>query len=155
MAVVHDGMRSLTVSAPIPEIPMFVQAGAVIPMLAPDVFTLAEHGDDPGIVHASDRDHLLHVLAFPRGETAGKLHADEAWTSVEADGTWSLVVENSRERTIHLEASMSTLVEPFDVCGVTLDGVALPEEDWSYDEATGVLDATYTTTSNMLEVTGC
>jgi alpha-glucosidase (family GH31 glycosyl hydrolase) len=154
-AVLHDGLRVLTVAAPIREIPVFVQAGAVIPMLAPDVFTLAEYGDDPGIVHASDRDHLLHVLAFPRGETAGKLYADDTWTSMEADGAWSLVVNNNRERTIHLEASMSTLAETFDVCGVTLDGASLPEEDWSYDEATGVLDATYTTTSGTLEVTGC
>jgi alpha-glucosidase (family GH31 glycosyl hydrolase) len=154
-AVVHDGMRTLTVSAPVPEIPTFVQAGAIIPMLAPDVFTLAEYGDDPGIVHASDRDHLLHVLAFPRGETTGKLYADDTWTSVEADGAWSLVVNISRERTIHLEASMSTLAEPFDICGITLDDAPLPEEDWSYDEVTGVLDATYTTTSGTLEVTGC
>jgi hypothetical protein len=31
----------------------------------------------------------------------------------------------------------------------------LAEDDWSYDEATGVLDATYTTTTGTLTVTGC
>jgi VCBS repeat-containing protein len=134
---------------------MFVEAGAIIPMLSPDVFTLAEYGDDPEIIHASDRDHLLHVLAFPRGETAGKFYDDGTWTSVEADGTWTLTLENSKERTIHLEASTSTLAESFDICGVTLDGTALPDEDWSYDETTGVLDATYTTTSGPLTATGC
>ena len=61
----HEGGQSVTVDAPIAEIPMFVEAGAVLMMLSPDVFTLAEYGDDPEIVHASDRDHLLHVLAFP------------------------------------------------------------------------------------------
>jgi len=75
-AVLHDGMQAITVSAPNPEIPMFVEAGAVIPMLSPDVFTLAEYGSDPEIIHASDRDHLLHVLAFPRGETAGSFYDD-------------------------------------------------------------------------------
>ncbi|MBW2587828.1 MAG: glycoside hydrolase family 31 protein [Deltaproteobacteria bacterium] len=143
-AVLHDGMQSVSVGAPLTEIPMFVEAGGVIPMLSPDVFTLAEYGDDPEIIHASDRDHLLHVLAFPRGETAGKFYDDGTWTSVEGDGTWT-----------HLEATTRTLTQPFDVCGVNLDGTPLPEEDWSYDAATGVLDATYTTTSGTLATTGC
>jgi hypothetical protein len=148
-------MQSVSVGAPLTEIPMFVEAGAVIAMLSPDVFTLAEYGDDPEIIHASDRDHLLHVLAFPRGETAGKFYDDGSWTSVEADGSWALTLENDVERTIHLEASTSTLTAPFDVCGVSLDGAALSEEDWSHDTETGVLDATYTTTSGILTVTGC
>ncbi|MGB8330886.1 MAG: TIM-barrel domain-containing protein, partial [Polyangiales bacterium] len=154
-AVLHEGMETITVAAPNPEIPMFVQTGAIIPMLSPDVFTLSEYGDDPAIIHASDRDHLLHVLAFPRGETSGAFYDDGAWTSTEAEGTWALTLDNGRERTIHLEASMRTPVEPFDVCGVELDGSALPDEDWSYDEITGVLDATYTTTSGILTITRC
>ena len=146
-AVLHDGVQNVAVSAPISEIPMFVEAGAVIPMLSPDVFTLAEYGDDPEIIHASDRDHLLHVLAFPRGETTGKFYDDGTWTSAEASGTWTLTLENSKERTIHLEASTTTLAQPIDVCGVSLGGTPLPDEDWSYDNSTHVLDATYTTTS--------
>lgn len=154
-AVLHDGLQSVSVGAPLTEIPMFVEAGGVIPMLSADVFTLAEYGDDPEIIHASDRDDLLHVLAFPRGETAGKFYDDGTWTSVEADGSWTLTLENDVERTIHLEATTRTLTQPFDVCGVDLDGAPLPEEDWSYDAATGVLDATYTTTSGTLTLTGC
>ncbi len=44
---------------------MFVRAGASIPMLAPDVQTLAEHGEDPGIVHLSDRLDSVRALEFP------------------------------------------------------------------------------------------
>ncbi len=153
--VLHEGMQTVTVSAPNPEIPMLVEAGAIIPMLSPDVFTLAEYGADPEIIHASDRDHLLHVLAFPRGETTGTFYDDGTWTSTEAEGSWTLGLNNSKERTIHLEASMSTLAQPFDVCDVSLDGTALLEDDWSYDEGTGVLDVRYTTTSGALTVTAC
>jgi len=124
-------------------------------MLAPDVFTLAEYGDNPDIIHASDRDQLLHVLAFPRGESSGKFYADGTWTSTESDGTWALTLGNTRERTVHLEASTRTLVKPLDVCGVSLDGKVLATDDWSYDPTTGVLDATYTTSTGTLEVTGC
>jgi alpha-glucosidase (family GH31 glycosyl hydrolase) len=154
-AVLRDGGQNAMVAAPISEIPMFVEAGAVIPMLWPDVFTLAEYGDDPGIVHASDRNDLLHVLAFPRGETNGTFYDDGAWTSSAADGSWTLTLTNSIERTIELEATVRTLAQPFDVCGVSLGGAALADEDWSYDEGTGVLTVTYTTTSAPLEVSGC
>ena len=95
------------------------------------------------------------VLAFPRGETTGRIYDDGTWTSTEAEGLWTLSLENDKERTIHLEASMSTLAQPFDVCGVSLDGTALLDDDWSYDVGTGVLDVSYTTTSGTLTVTAC
>ncbi len=154
-AELHDGMRAITVSAPNPEIPMFVQGGAVIPMLSPDVFTLAEYGDDPEIIHASDRDDRLHVLAFPRGEAEGRFYDDGSWTSNEVDGSWTLTLTNSRERTIQLEASTRAMIQPFDICGVALDDTPLPAEDWSYDQETGVLKASYTTSAATLTATGC
>jgi hypothetical protein len=88
-------------------------------------------------------------------DSSGSVSGATRWTSVEAEGSWTLTLDNDVERTIHLEATTSTLTQPFDVCGVTLDGTALSEDDWSYDEATGVLDATYTTTSGIVTVTGC
>ncbi len=151
----HSRGSTITVEAPIPEIPMFVEAGAIVPMLAPDVFTLAEYGDDPAIVHASDRDDLLHVLAFPRGETSGTFCDDGTWTSVEDDVNWTLTLDNDRPREIHLEATMLTRITPVTVCGVSLDGEPLPDEAWSFDETTAILDVTYTTTSGALLVTGC
>ena len=154
-ATTHEGSASVTVAAPIDEIPLFVRAGAVVPMLSPDVFTLAEYGEDPDIVHASDRDAFLHVLAFPRGEMEGGFYDDGTWASVEGDGVWSLTVDGGRERTVHLEATMETLLTPMDVCGVSLDGEPLSDDAWSFDAATRVLDATYTTASGVLEVTGC
>ena len=63
--VIIEGGRSVTVAAPLDEIPLFVRAGAQIPMLPPDVFTLAEHGTDPAIVHLSDRIAETRVLSFP------------------------------------------------------------------------------------------
>ena len=134
---------------------MFVRAGAALVLLSSDVFTLAEYGDDPAIVHASDRDHLLQVLAFPRGDASGDFYDDGTWRSVEDGRDWSLTLEGDRERTIHLEAAMNTRITPADVCGVSLDGTQLPEDDWSFDPRTGVLDAVYTTTSGVLRVTGC
>jgi len=151
----HTGARSVTVAAPIPEIPMFVRAGAIIPMLSPDVFTLAEFGDDPAIIHASDRDDQLHVLAFPRGETDGTFYDDGTWSSVEDDIDWELTIVNDRERTIHLEATMNSRITPVPVCGVSLDGAPLDDADWTFDETTALLEVRYTTAAGTLRVSGC
>ena len=80
---------------------------------------------------------------------------DGTWTSVEADGTWTLTLENDVERTIHLEASTKTLNQPFDVCGVNVGVTALADDAWSYNPETGVLKATYTTTGAPLQTTPC
>src|SRR4029077_9379931 len=67
--VLHDadviaggGLR--TVPAPLEELPLFVRAGAVLPMLPPDVDTLADYGAGaPGLVRLADRQRSLHLLA--------------------------------------------------------------------------------------------
>lgn len=151
----HDGLAAVTVSAPVDEIPMFVVAGAVIPMLAPDVWTLAEHGDDPSIVHASDREDQLHVIAFPRGKSAGEFYKNGSWTSEEAAGSWTLVLDGGTPRTIHLKASLRVLEQPFEPCAVTLDDTPISEDDWSYDSDTGVLEIRYETTSGTLVASTC
>jgi alpha-glucosidase (family GH31 glycosyl hydrolase) len=150
----HPGAQTMTLPAPIEEIPMLVEAGAVLVMLAPDVFTLAEHGTDASIVNLSDRDEL-RVLAFPRGESRGRFFAAGSYTSQELLKAWSLVLAGDRERTVQLQASLATLAEPFAACSVTLDGSALPETDWSYDDATGVLTAQYQNDGGELIVSAC
>ncbi len=62
-----DGGRSITVDAPLDEIPMFVRAGAAIPLLPADVYTLTEHGDAADIAHLSDRAGQERMLQFPGG----------------------------------------------------------------------------------------
>lgn len=62
--VVIEGGRSITVDAPLGQIPMFVRAGARIPMLPADTYTLAEYGSDPAIVNLSERAGQERVLEF-------------------------------------------------------------------------------------------
>ncbi len=64
-APVVEGGRLVTVDAPIEQIPMFVRAGARIPLLPADVFTLADHGSNPAIVHLRDREQQTRFLEFP------------------------------------------------------------------------------------------
>lgn len=61
-----EGGRSITVDAPLEEIPIFVRAGARIPLLPADTTTLATHGDDPSIIHLHEREAQTRVLVFPQ-----------------------------------------------------------------------------------------
>jgi sulfoquinovosidase len=62
-----DGGKTLTVAAPIDEIPLFVRWGALIPLADSSVDTHAPAGDleDVEVVTADDVRHLLHAWAFP------------------------------------------------------------------------------------------
>ena len=150
----HPGSRSLTLPAPIAEIPMLVEAGAVLVMTAPDVFTLSEHGTDPSIIHLSDRDNV-RVLAFPRGASSGSYFATATYTSQEMPGAWSLTLAGDQQRPVELQASLATLAAPFAACAVTLGGSAVPDTDWSYDDATGVLTVAYQNDGTALLVSAC
>ena len=110
--LMHTGGSEITVAAPREEIPLFVRAGAVLPLLAPDVYTLAEHGaDDPTVIRLADRLDQLHLLAFPRGESSGSFYDTGTYTSSEAPGQWRLAMDDNTARTIHLQANLYALLQ--------------------------------------------
>lgn len=152
----HTGGSEVTVAAPREEIPLFVRAGAVIPLLAPDVYTLAEHGaNDPTVIRLVDRLDLLHLLAFPRGESSGTFYDTGSYTSSEAPGRWTLSLPDAANRTIHLQANLQSLLQPFTPCEVRVGGSVLDESAWQYDAATGVLIARFAREAGDLEVRDC
>ncbi len=151
----HAGSAEVVVSAPIDEIPLFIRAGAVIAMLAPDVYTLAEHGSDPSIVRLADRADQLRLLAFPRGSSNGRFFATGSYESRETPSRWTLrLSDQETEYEVVLQASMRLLEQPFEPCEVALGGVALDDAAWSYDDATGVMRVAFASAAT-LEVSGC
>lgn len=150
------GGAEITVDAPREEIPLFVRAGAVIPLLSPDVYTLAEHGaGDPDIVRLADRADQLHLLAFPRGTTTGTFFDTGSYTSEESSGGWTLTLEDSVSRTVYLQASLRSLEQPFTPCSVRAAGTTLDQADWRYDADSGVIEISYASDSGALEVGDC
>jgi alpha-glucosidase (family GH31 glycosyl hydrolase) len=152
-AVALGGGRSVTLPAPLDELPLLARAGTLLPLLSPDVDTLADYGGAQGIVKLSDRQDELELLAFPHGTSSSKFYEGESLTSRETPGRWTLVVDGSRERSYHLQASMATLVEAIEPCKVTLDGHPLPAADWEYDAGPRTLTAAFRTRSGRLVAT--
>jgi len=151
------GGRTVSVPAPIDELPLLVRAGAVLPLLPPDVDTLADYGDPVlGVVRLRDRQDRLALLAFPRGETDARMFSDrERLRSSERDGGWELSVRGHRGRTYDLQASLATLERPFVPCAVEWNDRALPPDAWTYDATTAVLRVRFEGRRGRLRVHAC
>ena len=154
-ARVERGERALTVAAPLEELPMFIRAGAVLPLLPADVDTLSGYGSAPGLVHATDREDRRTLLAFPRGRSRSALGPGEWVDSAAGRGRWTLSLHGRRSRTYELEASLATLAAPFRPCSVTLGGRRLATDAWSWSPSSRRLTARFTTRSGRLAVRAC
>jgi len=156
-ASVIEGGQTVTVPAPLDELPLLIRAGVVLPLLPPDVDTLADYGaGTPGVVRLADRLDQLTLIAFPRGTSTARAFRRERFISVEGDRRWELRLQGSvRTRTWTLQASLATLEHPFEPCAVEFADQPLPPSDWSYDSTTGVLRATWQAQSGRLVVHAC
>ncbi len=148
------GRRTVSVPAPLSELPLVVRAGAVIPLLAPDVDTLTRLGYARGLVHAADREGSRQLLAFPRGRTRGALGVGERWSSAEGRAAWRLGIAGRRTRRYALQASLSTLAHPFEPCSVRIGRRTLPRRSWRYDRRTRVLRASFRARSSRISIVG-
>ena len=150
------GGRELTAPAPLEELPLFARAGSVLPLLPPEVDTLAEQ-DGGGLRTLDERRRHLELLAFPRGRTKARFGAKGKISSREADGTWRLSLRGGEARRFELQASLGTLRNGLDPCVVRVDGDRLPRRRWGADPRTGVLTARFRGRSPILTASenGC
>lgn len=130
-ARVIGGGRTVTASAPLDVLPLYAKAGALLPMLPPDVDTLSSYGSGKGMVHYAERRDQLRVLGVPRGTSTAAYDAGRM-TSTEGRGTWTFTLRGA-SRTVRAQISLATLRTPFVPRTVT--GV----RSWSYDRATRTL----------------
>jgi alpha-glucosidase (family GH31 glycosyl hydrolase) len=149
------GRREATIPAPLDELPLLVRSGAVLPLLPPDVDTLASYGGgDDGLVRLRDRAGLLELLAFPRGRSVSRFYDGGRIASIERPGRWTLRVRGNRGRSYGLQASLGTLKRPLRPCRVLLDGRRLPASRWRYRDGERVLDASFDGARAKLTVVG-
>ena len=129
-APVLTGPRTVTVPAPLEQIPLFVRNGTLLALLPADVATLAAYGT--GLVHLKDRAGQLHLLAWPRG-LSSTLALGTKLRSGLGPREWSLTV-SGRAAAIEIEAVLT-----WKPTGVTWRGRRLARAVWSYEA--GVLHA--------------
>ncbi len=111
-----------------------IRAGAVLPMLPPDVDTLASYGKGRGIVRLDERRDRMVLLAFPRGRSRAAFGEREHLVSRAGRHRWSLAIHGKRARSYRVRASLGSMRRPFVPASVSVAGRTLPARDWSYDE---------------------
>jgi alpha-glucosidase (family GH31 glycosyl hydrolase) len=151
-AALVRGGRSFTVPAPLEELPLMARAGAILPLVPPDVDTLTGYGSGDGLVHLADRAARMRLLAFPHGRSRASIGAGEVVRSSERIGAWRLAVAGTRTRRYSLQASLGTLRRPFTPCAVELRGRKLPRSSWSYSRRDRALRASFSVRSGTLVV---
>ncbi len=153
-ATATAGARDVEVPAPLDELPLFVRAGALLPLLPADVDTLADFGGGAGgVVRLEDRRGERTLLAFPRGTSRARLAQGDLESDELASG-WQLGIDGPVTRWT-IEASLATLERPFTPCGVLWRGKRLPDGQWSYDAASQVLHAVVTGTGDLVAQRSC
>jgi alpha-glucosidase (family GH31 glycosyl hydrolase) len=152
------GGRTLRLRARLGELPLLVRSGAVLPMLSPDVSTLAGYRAK-GVVRLADRRDRLRLLAFPApGSRAAGMFEGERLRSSACRGRWTLRIAGARSRRYTLEAATAALGGVrggrFRVDSIRVGGRPLPRSAWSQPHAGGVLRASFRAKSATVVVTG-
>jgi hypothetical protein len=141
-ARVLTGGEERTIPAPLEELPLLVRAGAVLPLLPPEVDTLADFGSE-GLVSLAEHGDELALLAFPRGKSSARFGDDGRIRSRERRDAWKLWVRGGGARRFELQASLSAGRRDLEPCELRVDGRPVPGGDWSWDRGTGVLEASF------------
>lgn len=113
------------------DIPLYVRAGAVLPLLPADVDTLADYGGG-ATVRLADREGQRTLLGFAGPDWSGPLGPGETMSTRNGEGEWRLQLDASRPRTYDLQV----IIDAFTPCTLTVDGA---EADFVVDN--GVLHA--------------
>jgi alpha-glucosidase (family GH31 glycosyl hydrolase) len=117
--VILDGGREVEVPAPADRLPLFVRAGAILPMLPADVQTLSDYGT--GVVHLRDRAKRRTLLAWPAHGMPSSPTTPAADARVRSGmhgrSTWVLRVRERVRRRMDVQA-----VLPERPCSVTAAG---------------------------------
>ncbi len=154
-AEVLGGDGEATLPAPLEELPLLVRAGSVIPLLPPDVDTLAKPGADPETVGLANRRRQIHLLAFPSGKSSGAFNRRGAIASAATSRRWRLELKAPRRTRFELQAAMSAIPAGLEPCSVKVKGRELPGSSWSYDPGAQVLHASFIGRRVTLRASAC
>ena len=149
-AKVLKGGRSRTVQAPLERLPLLVRAGAILPLLPPDVQTLAGYAAS-STVGLDDVKRRLHLIAFPRGKSRSPFGENGGFRSKDRKQAWKLTIRRAKRYRIELDASLTTLKHKLRPCEVRLDGHPLKRKAWSVKK--GVLHARFRTRGKVSHLT--
>ena len=149
-APVVTGGRSISVPAPLDQLPLMVRAGAILPLLPPTTQTLSGYGS-ASTVGLDDVRNRLHLVAFPRGRSRSAFGENGGLRSKERRHSWRLTIRRAQKHRIVLDASLGTLRHKLAPCEVRVDGRRLRRRAWSAKK--GVLHVRFRSPGKVTHLT--
>ena len=150
-----DGESEVTVPAPLEELPLFVRAGSVLPLLPSDVDTLAKPGTDEKTVGLNERRRRLDLMAFPGERTRGSFNRRGKYVSQVRGDRWTLKLSAPRRTRFDLQAAISAIPGDFEPCSLRVNGGLLEGGVWAFEESSEVLFATFAGRRVKLTASAC
>ena len=144
------GGRSISVPAPLGQLPLMVRAGAILPLLPHTTQTLSGYGS-ASTVGLDDVRNRLHLVAFPRGKSRSAFGENGGLRSKERRHSWRLTIRRAQKHRIVLDASLGTLRHKLAPCGVRMDGRRLRRRAWSAKK--GVLHVRFRSPGKVTHLT--
>jgi alpha-glucosidase (family GH31 glycosyl hydrolase) len=150
------GGRATELAAPLEELPLLVRAGALLPLLPPDVDTLSSYGDAAATVSLAERAGERRLLSFPRGRSSARIGASGGrLASSERARGWVLRFDQPASVRWSVQASLGVMHRSLTPCRVELDGRPLPRRAWSFDRQTKVLSVRLRVRSGRMTASAC
>ena len=141
--------------APLDELPLLVRAGAVLPLLPPDVDTLADYGGGSAwsASPTARPARPARLPARPHHDDARRRRPHRRRATAATAGCSASTAK--RATTFRLQASLGTLKKPFRPCAVSFAGKPLARSAWSYRDSTRALTARFAGKKGRLVVSAC
>ena len=144
------GGRSISVPAPLEQLPLMVRAGAILPLLPPT------DADALGLRLCLDggsgrRQEPASSVAFPRGRSRSAFGENGGLRSKERRHSWRLTIRRAQKHRIVLDASLGTLRHKLAPCEVRMDGRRLRRRAWSAKK--GVLHVRFRSPGKVTHLT--
>ena len=111
-AAVLGGGRKVDAAGALDELPLLARAGALLPLLPPDVDTLSPYGQGGGLVHLPDRRGAA-ADRLPAWAQLGPFLEHGRLRSREGRGRWTLTIRDARPRIWSIQAALGSLRHPF------------------------------------------
>ena len=163
----HVGPKRFVRQAPLDTLPLFVKAGAIIPLLDPEVDTLAP-ATNPGVVSFDQRRDHLRLWVWPDGDSHFRLYDGTLLESRETSSQWQLEISGAppspRELQIRVDwrnRRVTATAVPGSVTSIRF-GPLTPHADraafdassvgWWFDASEGLLWIRVTTRDDYITV---
>jgi len=131
------GAGTITANATLDQVPLYARAGAIIPMLSPDVETLVPATNGSGVISLADRANVLYLEIFTGGSTSITLGDGTEISQTAPPGPYTPTTPPTAQNATFVQAADASDLATCSAC-------------WLDDPASSTLDISLQTSGDVI-----